>query len=97
MTLEKLDCLFKKHFLFLSKAPSDFFQLSDQEVIFPANSQPGSTQNFNVQLNNDQVPELTENFQLSTRSDFPGAVAVRPTATGIIEDDDRQLKHPTQI
>ena len=65
-------------------------------MIFPANSQPGSTQNFNVQLNDDQVPELTENFQLSTRSDFPGAVAVRPTATGIIEDDDRQLKN-TQL
>ena len=36
----------------------------------------------------DEVPETTESFQLSTSSNDLNAVAVVPTATGLIFDDD---------
>ena len=37
----------------------------------------------------DVIPEITENFLLSTSSNDLDAVAVVPMATGVIIDDDR--------
>ena len=51
----------------------------------------GDTQTFTVTITNDQVPENQESFMLSVRTDTPGAVAVAPTATGVINDDDGEL------
>lgn len=55
---------------------------------FLALSNPGTTQDVFVTIIEDQVPENTETFPLTVRSDDLDAVPVISSATGIITDDD---------
>ena len=74
---------------FCSPENSDYSPLSSSAVNFPALSMPGSTQDFQVTIIDDLVPENTESFQLSTTSNDPDALVAIAAATGLITDNDR--------
>ena len=60
-------------------------------LTFPALSDPEDLVEVPVPITNDGFVELTETIMLSVTSDDMNAVAVVPSATGNIIDDDREL------
>ena len=77
--------------LLLLSAPEDFTSLSNIQLEFSAGSMAGTTKSFTVSIIDDNEVEPMENFILSVRTNDTVAVAVRSSATGIINSEDRKL------